>query len=179
MSPKSLLRHKRVISSLQDMGSKSGFHRVMHCDELPSEAAAAKQLVLCSGKIYYELLDEREKRGASNVHFLRLEQLYPFPTDTLQEYFEQYRHCRLVWCQEEPRNMGAWDFVKELLPEVARTAGAEHPDVRYAGRETSASPATGLMTDHQAEQARLIDEAFSLELEQVGRIAHRAKRKRR
>jgi 2-oxoglutarate dehydrogenase E1 component len=173
MSPKSLLRHKRVVSSLDDIGPESEFHRVLHCDELPSEQSDAQQLVLCSGKVYYDLLEEREKRGASKVHFLRLEQLYPFPSDVLQGYFEQYRHCRLVWCQEEPRNMGAWDFVKELLLEVARESGCEHPMVRYAGRETSASPATGLLRNHQAEQAQLIDEALRLEVEPMGRIAHR------
>jgi 2-oxoglutarate dehydrogenase E1 component len=173
MSPKSLLRHKRVISTLAEMGPETGFHRVLACDDLPSKPAAAKQLVLCSGKIYYELLEEREKRGESRVHFLRLEQLYPLPADALQKSFEQYRHCRLVWCQEEPRNMGAWDFLKDLLTEVARTAGADHPEFRYAGRESSASPATGLLADHQAEQARLIDEALSLDLETVGRIAQR------
>jgi 2-oxoglutarate dehydrogenase E1 component len=173
MSPKSLLRHKRVVSSLDDMGPESEFHRVLHCDELPCEQSDAQQLVLCTGKLYYELLEEREKRGASKVHFLRLEQLYPFPGDVLRQYFEQYRQCRLVWCQEEPRNMGAWDFVKELLIEVAREAGCEHPMVRYAGRESSASPATGLLRDHQAEQAELIDKALGLEVQPMGRIAHR------
>ena len=83
MTPKSLLRHKRCVSSLTSFGPGSGFHRVLYCDDVPSDPKDAKQVVLCSGKIYYELYEEREKRGAKEVHFLRLEQLYPFPVDSL------------------------------------------------------------------------------------------------
>jgi 2-oxoglutarate dehydrogenase E1 component len=173
MSPKSLLRHKLAVSTLDEMGPGTEFQPLLRCADPPSERADARQLVLCSGKVYYDLQDEREKRGANEVHFLRLEQLYPFPAEAVQAVFEEYRHCRLVWCQEEPRNMGAWDFVDDLLLEVALGAGCEHPEVRYAGRETSASPATGSMSDHQAEQARLVDEALRLDLESRGRLAHR------
>ncbi len=173
MSPKSLLRHKRVVSTLADLGPDSGFHRVLHCDELPCPPGEARQLVLCSGKVYYDLLEEREKHGIQDVHLLRIEQLYPFPLDALKNELESYRHCKLVWCQEEPRNMGAWDFMQDLLPEVARSIGCEHPEPRYAGRETSASPATGLASDHAAEQIRLVDEALSLDVQPMGRLAHR------
>jgi 2-oxoglutarate dehydrogenase E1 component len=107
MSPKSLLRHKGAVSRLTEMGPGSGFHRVMYCDELPSDPAEAKQVVLCSGKVYYDLVAEREEQGARDVHLLRIEQLYPFPEDALVECLSPYRHCHLVWCQEEPRNMGA------------------------------------------------------------------------
>jgi len=138
MAPKSLLRHKKVVSSFAEMGPGTSFHRVMYDSELPSEKEAARQVVLCSGKVYYDLLDAREKKGADDVHFLRLEQLYPFPVDPLMELLEPYKSCHLVWCQEEPRNMGAWPLVEGLLREVATDLGCEHPEPRYAGRPSSA-----------------------------------------
>jgi len=118
--------------------------------------------VLCSGKIYYDLLAEREERGLTDVHLLRFEQLYPFPTDALAEELERYRDCRLVWCQEEPLNMGGWRYISRLIEEVALAAGCEHPRPRYAGRPISASPATGVLRRHKKKQARLIDEALTV-----------------
>ena len=173
MAPKSLLRHKRAVSRLADLGPGSSFHRVMYCDERPSEPADARQVVLCSGKVYYELLAEREKRGVTDVHFLRLEQLYPFPFDALSEELAPYRHCHLVWCQEEPRNMGAWDFIAGFIEEVAAELGFSEPEPRYAGRMTAASPATGLASRHRAEQQALIDEAFEIGKPALGRTAAR------
>jgi 2-oxoglutarate dehydrogenase E1 component len=167
MSPKSLLRHKEAVSSLAEMGPGSGFHRVMYCDELPSDPAEARQVVLCSGKVYYDLAAERAKRGAREVHLLRIEQLYPFPEDALAECLSPYRHCHLVWCQEEPRNMGAWSAASSFVQEVAEQIGARHPAPRYAGRPTAASPATGSSQVHAAEQAALLDEALD-----IGRKAH-------
>ncbi len=145
----------------------------MYCDAVPSEPAEARQVVLCSGKLYYDLLAEREKRGASDIHFLRLEQLYPFPTDALSELLEPYRHCHLVWCQEEPRNMGAWSFVAEFIREVAEQLGCAHPQPRYAGRMTAASPATGLAKVHVAEQQALVWDAFEIGTPAQGRTAAR------
>ncbi|MEE2679080.1 MAG: 2-oxoglutarate dehydrogenase E1 component [Myxococcota bacterium] len=173
MTPKSLLRNKRCVSKLSDFGPDSSFHRVMHCDQIPSLPEDARQVVLCSGKVYYDLLAEREKRGVYDVHFLRLEQLYPFPADALAEFLEPYRHCHLVWCQEEPRNMGAWDFVDEFIEEVAEGLGFEHPELRYAGRMTAASPATGLARVHAKEQAALVADAFELGKPRVRRTAAR------
>jgi 2-oxoglutarate dehydrogenase E1 component len=173
MTPKSLLRHKRCVSKLADFGPGSAFHRVMYCDEGPSKPAEAKQVVLCSGKVYYDLLAEREKRGIKDIHFLRLEQLYPFPADALAAELEKYRHCDLVWCQEEPRNMGAGSFVAPFIEEVADEVGVEHARPRYAGRATAASPATGYNKQHQAELAALIDDALSLGKQAVNRIAAR------
>src|SRR3546814_1726067 len=105
-TPKSLLRHKRCVSDLAAFGPGSCFHRVLYCDDRPSEPNDAKKVVLCSGKVYYDLVDEREKRGIADINFLSLEQLYPFPVDALAQELEPYKHCDLVWCQEEPRNMG-------------------------------------------------------------------------
>jgi 2-oxoglutarate dehydrogenase E1 component len=162
MTPKSLLRHKRAVSKLKDFGPGSHFQPVMPCDEMPGEPAQAKRIVLCSGKVYYDLLQEREKRGIADIHFLRLEQLYPFPAGELAEDLSSYKkNCRLVWCQEESRNMGAWSFVHERIFAVAKQAGFTNPQPLYVGRAASASPATGLHSRHAEEQARLVDEALA------------------
>jgi len=176
MTPKSLLRHKRCVSRLADFSGETSFHRMLWCDELPSPPAEAKQLVLCSGKVYYDLLEERAARKAREVHILRLEQLYPFPADALIAELEKYRHCDLVWCQEEPRNMGAWSFAAPFLEEVAEVAGCANTKVRYAGRPSAASPATGSYQRHNLEQQALVDQALTLGLKPQGRIADRRSR---
>ena len=158
------------------MAEGTSFHRVMYDDALPSDPKKAKQLVLCSGKIYYELLEEREKRGLEEVHFLRLEQLYPFPYDALTELLTPYKHCDLVWCQEEPRNKGAWSFVEPFIEELADEIGFKEARPRYAGRMSAASPATGSASRHAAEQAELIDEALTLGKKRMGRVAARKAR---
>ncbi len=119
-------------------------------------------MIFCSGKVYYDLLEERESRDSSDVHLLRVEQLYPFPAEELAGLLEPYKHCRLVWCQEEPRNMGAWDFVRERISEVAGAVGCEHPEPGYVGRDASASPATGLHSRHLSQQAKLVDAALTV-----------------
>ncbi|MEJ2027691.1 MAG: 2-oxoglutarate dehydrogenase E1 component, partial [Limibacillus sp.] len=105
MTPKSLLRHKACVSSLDMFGPGSGFHRVLHEDNPPSKPKDCKQVVLCSGKVFYDLLEKRDAEKIKDVHIIRLEQLYPFPVDALLDELEPYKHCDLVWCQEEPRNM--------------------------------------------------------------------------
>ncbi len=172
-TPKSLLRHKRCVSDLDAFGPDSCFHRVLYCDNRPSDPNDAKQVVLCSGKVYYDLLEEREKRGITDVHFLRLEQLYPFPVDALAQELAPYKNCDLVWCQEEPRNMGPWAFVSTFIEEVAEGIGFEKPRPRYAGRSSAASPATGSHKRHVAEQAALVDDALTLGKKRVGRIESR------
>ncbi len=173
MTPKSLLRHKRCVSNLASFGPGNSFHRVMYCDQLPGPKKKAKQVVLCSGKIYYELLEEREKRGMDEVHFLRLEQLYPFPADALAQELAPYKTCDIVWCQEEPRNMGAWSFVSPFIEEVAQEVGFKNPRPRYAGRTSAGSPATGSFKRHQIEQAALIDDALTLGKKAMTRIQTR------
>ena len=172
-TPKSLLRHKRCVSDLESFGPGSCFHRVLYCDNIPSEPKDAKQVVLCSGKVYYDLLEEREKRNIADIHFLRLEQLYPFPVDALSQELEPYKHCDLVWCQEEPRNMGPWGFVSTFIEEVADEIGFDNPRPRYAGRPSAASPATGSHKRHVAEQASLVDDALTLGKKRMGRIESR------
>ncbi|MDX1401440.1 MAG: 2-oxoglutarate dehydrogenase E1 component [Kiloniellales bacterium] len=173
MTPKSLLRHKRCVSKLDLFGPSSTFHRVLYDDEIPSEPKKAKQLVLCTGKVYYDLLEEREKRGIDNIHFLRLEQIYPFPHDALAELMAPYKHCDIVWCQEEPRNMGAWTFVSTFIEEVAEVAGFKKPRPRFAGRKSSGSPATGQFARHVQEQNALVDDALTLGKKAMTRIQTR------
>jgi len=172
-TPKSLLRHKRCVSDLAMFGPDSCFHRVLFCDNRPGDPSDAKQVVLCSGKVYYDLLEEREKRGITDIHFLRLEQLYPFPVDALAQELAPYKGCDLVWCQEEPRNMGPWSFVASFIEEVAEEIGFSKPRPRYAGRSSAASPATGSHKRHLAEQAALIDDALTLGKKRMGRIETR------
>jgi len=173
LTPKSLLRHKLCVSPLADFSSGNTFHRVMYCDQLPCDPEDAKQLVLCSGKVYYDLLEAREKAGADQVHFLRLEQLYPFPADALLSEMAPYQHCQLVWCQEEPRNMGAWSFASVFIEELAEEAGFADPRPRYAGRASAASPATGSNQLHKQEQAALLEDALTLGKKRMSRIAAR------
>jgi 2-oxoglutarate dehydrogenase E1 component len=163
MTPKSLLRHKRATSSLTDFGPGTCFEPVRPCEKLPGDPKDARQVVLCSGKVYYDLLEERENREIQDVHFLRLEQVYPFPEEELAKALAPYKHCRLIWCQEEPHNMGGWSFVVYRLMRVAEKAGFSDPVPRYAGRPESASPAAGQHSRHLEQQKRLIDEALTVD----------------
>ncbi|WP_455373729.1 2-oxoglutarate dehydrogenase E1 component [Limibacillus halophilus] len=173
MTPKSLLRHKACVSDIEMFGPDSGFHRVLYEDQRPSKPKEAKQVVLCSGKVYYDLVEARDAQKIKDVHILRLEQLYPFPVDALTEELKEYKHCHLVWCQEEPRNMGYWTAVHEMIEEVAEGLGFKHPRPRYAGRRSAASPATGYAKRHAEEQAALVADALVIGKEREGRIGTR------
>jgi 2-oxoglutarate dehydrogenase E1 component len=115
---------------------------------------------MCSGKIYYDLYEEREKRGIDDIYLLRLEQLYPFPAKALITELSRFRNAEWVWCQEEPKNMGAWSFIEPYLEWVFAHIAARHARARYAGRPASASPATGLMSKHLAQLEALLEEAL-------------------
>jgi 2-oxoglutarate dehydrogenase E1 component len=164
ITPKSLLRLPAAASALADFTS-GGFLPVIDDAEI-TNADAVEQVVLCSGKIYYDLVEGRKKAGAENVaspvapvSIVRLEQFYPFPLKRLREVLARYPHAkRLVWAQEEPKNMGGWTFVEQRLEESL--PGTERPV--YVGRAASASPATGSYAIHQAEQARLVAEALTV-----------------
>jgi 2-oxoglutarate dehydrogenase E1 component len=168
MTPKSLLRHKRVVSNLTQLGPESSFHRVLWDDAqlLAGEAiklkpdAEIKRVVMCSGKVYYDLYEDREKRGIDDVYLLRVEQLYPFPARALIQELMRFPQAEMVWCQEEPKNMGAWSFIEPNLGWVLDHIEAEHRRPRYAGRPASAATATGLMRKHQQELRLLLDEAL-------------------
>jgi 2-oxoglutarate dehydrogenase E1 component len=164
MTPKSLLRHKLAVSKMDDFLGQSTFHRILMDDDqaLLAKPKDMKRIVLCTGKVYYDLLEERRKRNIKDVMIVRVEQLYPFPHKSLVEVLKQYPNADVVWCQEEPRNMGYWSFVNELVEAVMIDAGGKHKRPRYAGRVASASPATGLTSVHNAEQASLIEQALVL-----------------
>ncbi len=168
MTPKSLLRHKKVISTLEDFGPESSFHRLLW-DSTETEPGAPfqlvpdneiKRLVLCSGKVYYDLYEEREKRGINEIYLMRVEQLYPFPARALIEEVTRFKDAEIVWCQEEPKNMGAWSFIEPNLSWVLDHIDAKHKRPRYAGRPSSAATATGLMSKHLRELKAFLDEAL-------------------
>ena len=164
MTPKSLLRHKRCVSTLDEMGPGSGFHRVLY-DTPPGEAfdAQVERVILCSGKVYYDLQQAREDRGLTEkVALVRLEELAPFPEKALAEEIGRYpTGARYVWCQEEPRNMGAWFFVAPRIENLMEAAGVGQRRMYYAGRKPSASPATGSHAQHEREQRQLVEDAFT------------------
>jgi 2-oxoglutarate dehydrogenase E1 component len=168
MTPKSLLRHKKVVSTLEQLGPESSFHRLLWDDAQlnPDEPIQLvpddqiKRVVLCSGKVYYDLHEEREKRGINDIYLLRIEQLYPFPARALIQELSRFKDAEMVWCQEEPKNMGAWSFIEPNLSWVLDHIGAKHKRPRYAGRPSSAATATGLMGKHVRELKAFLDEAL-------------------
>ncbi|MCE2509602.1 MAG: 2-oxoglutarate dehydrogenase E1 component [Alphaproteobacteria bacterium] len=162
MTPKSLLRHKKAVSTLEDMGPDSTFHRVLTDDAKLVAGNKVKRIVLCSGKVYYDLEEEREKRSLKDVALIRVEQVYPFPADTLAEEFQKYPNADVVWCQEEPKNMGAWTFLDRRLEEVLVEIKHKTAQAVYVGRKEAASPATGLLRKHNQEQAELVDAALTV-----------------
>ncbi|MGB1023763.1 MAG: 2-oxoglutarate dehydrogenase E1 component [Paracoccaceae bacterium] len=170
MTPKSLLRHKKAVSRAEDFTTGSSFHRVLWDDaqygnsdiKLKSDDKI-RRVVISSGKVYYDLLEERDARGLDDVYLLRLEQFYPFPAMSLMKELERFKTAEIVWCQEEPKNQGAWTFVEPNLEWVLTRIGATHSRATYAGRAASASPATGLASQHKAQQTALINEALTIE----------------
>jgi len=169
MTPKSLLRHKRCVSKLEEMAEGSSFHRVLWDDAETgtSEVKLAKddkikRVVLCSGKVYYDLLEARDERGLDDVYLMRLEQFYPFPALSLTRELARFKNADVVWCQEEPKNQGAWFFVEPNIEWVLTRIGAKVSRPIYAGRAASASPATGLASQHKAEQEALVNAALTL-----------------
>ncbi|WP_439514924.1 2-oxoglutarate dehydrogenase E1 component [Oceanibaculum nanhaiense] len=161
MTPKSLLRHKLAVSTLADMAEGTTFHRVLYDNEILCDDKDVKRVVLCSGKVYYDLYEERAKRGIKDVFFLRLEQLYPFPHKALADELKRFPKAEVVWCQEEPENMGSWTFVDRRIEAVLTEVGAKQKRPVYVGRPAAAATATGLLKRHNLEQAKLVDEALS------------------
>jgi len=168
MTPKSLLRHKRAVSSLSEISGESSFHRLLWDDaqylgDQPIKLvkdSKIRRVVLCTGKVYYDLYEEREKRGIDDIYLLRVEQLYPFPAKALITELSRFRNAEMVWCQEEPKNMGAWSFIDPYLEWVLAHIDAKHQRVRYTGRPAAASPATGLMSKHLAQLQAFLDDAL-------------------
>jgi 2-oxoglutarate dehydrogenase E1 component len=169
MTPKSLLRHKRAVSRLEEFAIGASFHRFLLDDaEMAPDSTIAlvedakiRRVVLCSGKVYYDLFEEREKRGINDVYLLRIEQLYPFPLKALISALARFKAADVFWCQEEPKNMGAWSFVEPYLEWVLSQAGGKSKRPIYAGRPAAASPATGMLSKHVAQMQTFLNEVFA------------------
>ena len=169
MTPKSLLRHRLAVSTAAQFTAQSSFHRVLWDDAqqgnstlelLPDDRI--RRVVLCSGKVYYDLLEERDSRGLTDTYLLRVEQFYPFPALSLVKELQRFPGAVMVWCQEEPKNQGGWSFIEPNIEWVLGRIGAKHKRPLYAGRAASASPATGLMSQHKAQQEALVNEALTM-----------------
>ncbi|KEJ96063.1 2-oxoglutarate dehydrogenase E1 component [Pseudosulfitobacter pseudonitzschiae] len=169
MTPKSLLRHKLAISKAEEFTTGSSFHRVLWDDAEHGNSDTKlvaddkiKRVVMCSGKVYYDLLEERDARGIDDIYLLRFEQFYPFPAQSAVKELERFKDAEMIWCQEEPKNQGAWTFIEPNIEWVLGRIKAKHLRPEYVGRATSASPATGLASQHKAQQAALVDEALTI-----------------
>jgi len=162
MTPKSLLRLKAAQSPLADLADGSSFHRVLPEVEKIAPDDQIKRVVLCTGKVYYDLAAERAKRPDKNVALVRLEQIYPFPSNTLGAELNRYPNAEVVWCQEEPENMGAWGFVDRPIEQVLSNLTVKARRPRYVGRRAAASTATGLNKRHVQEQAELVNAALNI-----------------
>ncbi|MBS7809441.1 2-oxoglutarate dehydrogenase E1 component [Roseococcus pinisoli] len=160
MTPKSLLRHKLAVSSLAEFGPGSAFRYVIPEVEAIAPDEKVKRVVLCTGKVYYDLVQERQAKGIDDVALIRVEQLYPFPEKSLSEALAPYKNAEVVWCQEEPENNGAWTFVDRRIEGVLKKLDikAKRPD--YVGRDAAASPATGLAKVYQTQQDALVRAAL-------------------
>ena len=151
MTPKSLLRHKMAVSKAEEFTTGSSFHRVLWDDAQHGNSdtklvadSKIKRVVLCSGKVYFDLLEERDKRGIDDIYLMRIEQFYPFPAISMVTEMKRFKNADVVWCQEEPKNQGAWSFIEPNIEWVQTRIKAKHTRPIYAGRPASASPATGL-----------------------------------
>ncbi|MES1991465.1 MAG: 2-oxoglutarate dehydrogenase E1 component [Pseudomonadota bacterium] len=171
MTPKSLLRHKRVHSKIEEFGPDSTFHRVLWDDaqmlkgekiQLVSDDKI-KRVVMCTGKVYYDLYEERENREINDVYLMRVEQLYPFPAKSLMTELARFKQAEIVWCQEEPKNMGAWQFMEPNIEWVLDQVGARYRRAKYVGRPASAATAVGLMSKHIQQLNQLLADALRVD----------------
>ena len=170
MTPKSLLRHKMAVSDAADFTTGSSFHRCLwddaekgHSDLTLKPDAEIERVVMCSGKVYFDLLEARDETGLEGTYLLRIEQFYPFPAQSLVKELERFKGAEMVWCQEEPKNQGGWSFIEPNLEWVLTRIKAKNSRPRYAGRAAAASPATGLASQHKAQQAALVADALKIE----------------
>jgi 2-oxoglutarate dehydrogenase E1 component len=168
-TPKSLLRHKKCVSRLDDMGVGASFHRVLWDDAELNNGnttiklkgdAEIRRVIICSGKVYYDLLEEREKRGLDDVYILRLEQLYPWPMKSMMHELARFPSAELVWCQEEPKNMGGYTFAEPWIEVTLEKMHLRAKRARYAGRPATASTAAGQMSKHLKELEALLEQAL-------------------
>ena len=170
MTPKSLLRHKHCVSNIKDFSKENSFHRVLWDHAIDPKVKGfiklekpkkIKKVILCSGKIYFDLLEAREKFKRDNVIFYRIEQLYPFPAKALAKELKPYaKNACFYWCQEEPKNMGAWFAVRDYIQWTLETIKAKNSAISYIGRSPDATPTTGYARRHNSEQQEIINKVF-------------------
>tara|TARA_Y100001935_G_scaffold129158_1_gene107104 strand:- start:124 stop:600 length:477 start_codon:yes stop_codon:yes gene_type:complete len=153
------------VSKISEFVSKSSFHRVLEDDAYTKENNLISlkkdnkinKVVMCSGKIYYDLIEEREKTKNSDIVFVRLEQLYPFPAKTLARVLKKYKKAEFVWCQEEPKNMGAWNTVRNYIERTLEMINFSDINIKYVGRSASSTTATGNSNKHLAQQKEILE----------------------
>ena len=168
MTPKSLLRHKSCVSKIDEFTSQSTFHRILNDDAYLNDSRLIKlknnneikKVVMCSGKIYYDLIQAREDIKNDKVVFIRIEQLYPFPAKTLANLLKKYEKAEFIWCQEEPKNMGAWNTVRNYIDRTLEIIYFTKDKVKYIGRKASPSTATGNLNKHLAQQKEILEKVL-------------------
>ena len=170
LTPKSLLRHKGATSTIEEFGEGSSFHRMLWDDAQLGKSDTTlvadekiRRVILCSGKVYYDLLAERDARGLDGVYLMRVEQLYPFPKKSMLEELARFKDAEFIWCQEEPKNQGYWSFVEPNIEEVLNQIDAKHNRPIYAGRKAAASPATGHGASHKHQLEAFLNDALTLD----------------
>ena len=167
MTPKSLLRHKNCVSNLEDFNKKNTFHRVLWDHAIDPKCKGfiklkkpdkIKKVILCSGKIYFDLIQAREKLKKNDIIFYRVEQLYPFPVKSLVKEIKPYaKNAKFIWCQEEPKNMGAWNTVRNYIDRTLEIVNFGDKSVKYVGRNASSTTATGNLNKHLAQQKEILE----------------------
>ena len=168
MTPKSLLRQKRCTSNLKEFTTKSTFHRILEDEAYSNDSGLIKltidkeikKVVMCSGKIYYDLIEARENVKNKKVVFIRIEQLNPFPAKTLANLLKKYEKAEFIWCQEEPKNMGAWNTVRNYIDRTLEIIYFTKDKVKYVGRKASSSTATGNLNKHLAQQKEILEKVL-------------------
>jgi len=166
-TPKSTLRHKKNTSNIDQYINGSTFHRILTDLISPIEKKKKKRLILCSGKIYFEIQDRLENLNIKNIAIIRIEQIYPFPYEIIKDELIHYKDAEIIWCQEEPKNMGAWGFIRSRIENLMSESGTKQSYLHYVGRSPAASPAAGSLPRHLTNQENIISLATSGSIEKV------------
>ena len=167
LTPKSTLRHKKNTSSLDYFINGSSFHRVLRNQISLEEEKHINRIIICSGKIYFELQDRIDDLKKKNVFIMRLEQIYPFPYDVFSNELKRFKNCEIIWCQEEPKNMGAYGFIKRRIENVMKEIDSKQQKIAYVGRRAAASPATGVFDRHIANQKNILRLAIEADFNEI------------
>ena len=162
MTPKSLLRHKSCVSHLYELSEGTSFHRILRDPNPNVKDESVRRVILCSGKVYYDIEDTRNSEKQFNVKIIRIEQLYPFPKKNLTEILKLTPDADVVWCQEEPKNMGSWTFIRDYIEEAMKQSDLKADRPIFCGRDAAASPATGSAVRHAREQKQLVRKSLLL-----------------